>query len=207
MGAPEALGLTTEDWVKTRLGGYVRMAIPERREAAKELEGEGLSQRQIAAVIGVAQKTVDRDLSESSDSKPATPTHTSESNDSADDDYPEVPGEYVDPDTGEVLGPNDAMRVLREQQASASDVEEANAILDDMDDGTLDRARVRRAFTTGTHHVTAILMPLNPEAVVASLDDTHRYSASLFIRNTRAWLDRLDAELNQGVRLVHRKDA
>ena len=33
LGVPEALGITTRKWVNQRLGGYVRMGIPERREA------------------------------------------------------------------------------------------------------------------------------------------------------------------------------
>jgi IS30 family transposase len=47
------------------LGGYVRLTLPERREAVAELAeltDEGLSQRQIAAVLGVDHKTVDRDM-------------------------------------------------------------------------------------------------------------------------------------------------
>lgn len=63
-GVPEALGLTTEQWVKERLGGYVSLAIPERREAVRELlapveeGGEGLSTREAASVLGVSKSTV-----------------------------------------------------------------------------------------------------------------------------------------------------
>lgn len=69
LGVPSALGLTTPQWVEQRLGGYVRMSIPERREAVAELAAEGLTQREIADVLGVSQKTVDRDMEpESNDS-------------------------------------------------------------------------------------------------------------------------------------------
>lgn len=72
LGVPKALGLSTREWVEQRLGGYVRMGLAERKEAAKELAAEGLKQREIADVLGVSQKTVDRDLSpESNDSMPA----------------------------------------------------------------------------------------------------------------------------------------
>ncbi len=60
-GVPEALGLTRDEWVNTRLGGYVRLAVPDRQEAVKELEEEGLSQRQVAEVLGVDEGTVRND--------------------------------------------------------------------------------------------------------------------------------------------------
>lgn len=62
LGVPAALGLSTRDWVEGRLGGYVRLSIPERRSAAAELEAEGMSQRGIADVLGVDAATVNRDL-------------------------------------------------------------------------------------------------------------------------------------------------
>lgn len=68
LGVPAALGLTTDEWVTSRLGGYIRLSIPERREAAKELTtpvdegGQGMSQREAAAVLGVHHKTVGKDL-------------------------------------------------------------------------------------------------------------------------------------------------
>jgi len=63
-GIPKALGMSTEEWVNGRLGGYVKMTIPERREAVKEIkEQEGLlSNREIAKVLGVKPKTIDRDV-------------------------------------------------------------------------------------------------------------------------------------------------
>lgn len=74
LGVPEALGLSTREWVEQRLGGYVRMAIPERKEAVAELAAEGMSQREIAGVLGVDPMTVNRDLKPSVEN--ATPeTH------------------------------------------------------------------------------------------------------------------------------------
>ena len=63
LGVPQTLGLGVDDWVETRLGGYVRMSIPERREAVAELTEEGMSTREIGAVLGVGKSTVadDRD--------------------------------------------------------------------------------------------------------------------------------------------------
>jgi phage N-6-adenine-methyltransferase len=67
MGVPEALGLSTEEWVNQRLGGYVRLSVSERREAVKELTsppdegGQGMTGPQAADVLGVSDETVYRD--------------------------------------------------------------------------------------------------------------------------------------------------
>jgi transcriptional regulator with XRE-family HTH domain len=62
LGVPEALGLTTADWVKDRIGGYIRMSKPDRTEAVLELTAEGMSTREIAEALGVDHGTVARDL-------------------------------------------------------------------------------------------------------------------------------------------------
>lgn len=66
LGVPDALGMDTDDWVRERIGGYVRLGLDERRAAVKELtdpDGEfQLSQRQAAEVLGVGKDTVRRDL-------------------------------------------------------------------------------------------------------------------------------------------------
>lgn len=61
LGVPSALGITVEEWVEDRLGGYVRMSIPDRRDAVAELSEEGMSTREIGDVLGVDQSTVVRD--------------------------------------------------------------------------------------------------------------------------------------------------
>lgn len=63
LGVPQALGLTTGEWVAQRLGGYVRLDVTERRQAVQELTGQGFPQRQAAQVLGVDAATVNRDLS------------------------------------------------------------------------------------------------------------------------------------------------
>jgi len=62
LGVPNALGLTTREWVEQRLGGYVRLNIPERREATAELIAEGMTQKQAGDVLGVDARTVRRDI-------------------------------------------------------------------------------------------------------------------------------------------------
>jgi hypothetical protein len=61
LGVPKALGLSTPEWVEQRLGGYVRMSIPDRRNAVAELSEEGLSTREIGDVLGVDHATAARD--------------------------------------------------------------------------------------------------------------------------------------------------
>lgn len=63
LGVPKALGLSTEEWVRDRLGGYVRLSIEDRREVVAELAAEGNSNMAIAETLGVAEGTVRNDLS------------------------------------------------------------------------------------------------------------------------------------------------
>ncbi len=62
LGVPHALGLSVDEWVRTRLGGYIRLSIEDRREAVKELTDDGHSQRQVGEVLGIDHKTVSNDL-------------------------------------------------------------------------------------------------------------------------------------------------
>jgi hypothetical protein len=62
LGVPQALGLSLEDWVTTRLGGYVKMSIVDRRQAVKELTDDGYSTRDIGEVLGVDHATAARDV-------------------------------------------------------------------------------------------------------------------------------------------------
>jgi ParB family chromosome partitioning protein len=62
LGVPKALGLTTREWVQDRIGGYVQLNVPERREAVAELKEAGLSTRETGDVLGVDHETIRRDL-------------------------------------------------------------------------------------------------------------------------------------------------
>ena len=75
LGVPQLLGMSTEEWVRLRLGGYIKLSIGERREAIAELRGEGLSQRAIADVVGVGVATVNRDVRVPDGTEPARPPH------------------------------------------------------------------------------------------------------------------------------------
>ena len=41
LGVPDALGLSTREWVNQRLGGYVSLSLAARQEAVAELVGGG----------------------------------------------------------------------------------------------------------------------------------------------------------------------
>jgi hypothetical protein len=90
LGVPQALGLSMPEWVNERLGGYVKLSIPTRRAAAKELTapeeegGMGLSGRTAAVVLGVDEGTVRNDLSgDADDSAPPRIKKTKDAEDSA----------------------------------------------------------------------------------------------------------------------------
>ena len=72
LGVPKALGLSTREWVEQRLGGYVKLSIEERHGAVKELRADksALSNRRIAAIVGVNEKTIRNDAEKSAESKP-----------------------------------------------------------------------------------------------------------------------------------------
>ena len=77
LGIPEALGLGRREWVAQRLGGYIRLSIAERQEAAKELLAEGMSTREVGDVLGVNQSTVVRDCNDAN----ASPDEASQDSD------------------------------------------------------------------------------------------------------------------------------
>jgi N6-adenosine-specific RNA methylase IME4 len=62
LGVPRALGLDVKQWVQERLGGYIQMSIPERREAVRNLTDQNFSAREIADIVGVSHDTAARDV-------------------------------------------------------------------------------------------------------------------------------------------------
>lgn len=96
LGVPQALGLTTEQWVHQRLGGYIKLAIPERREAVKELTASGDSTRDVAEIVGVSHVTVADDV------KNLTAPHNHRANYTGEFEW-YTPSEYIEA-AREVLG-------------------------------------------------------------------------------------------------------
>jgi len=62
LGVPKALRLTVDEWVKNRLGGYVKYSVAERKEAVRTLAADGFSEREIKGAIGTGRKQVRQDL-------------------------------------------------------------------------------------------------------------------------------------------------
>jgi hypothetical protein len=62
LGVPQALGLTVKEWVNSRLGGYVKYSIAERRQVVIEAYAELNSERDAAAVLGISRDSVREDL-------------------------------------------------------------------------------------------------------------------------------------------------
>jgi N6-adenosine-specific RNA methylase IME4 len=62
LGVPKALDMDTEEWVRGRLGGYIKLSIAERREAVKNLTDEGYSTREVGEILGVSNVTAFNDV-------------------------------------------------------------------------------------------------------------------------------------------------
>lgn len=62
-GIPDALGMTTREWVAAFVGGWAKLLIDDRREAVLELTSgdDRMSNRDAADVLGVDEKTVRND--------------------------------------------------------------------------------------------------------------------------------------------------
>jgi hypothetical protein len=137
LGVPDALGLSVEAWVNQRLGGYVKMSIAERRDAVRELTDEGLSQREIAAVVGLKKSQVNRDL------------HNVPNGTTADEWIEENPGDRVPNGTT----PLDAVaalaageRIRQSDTATRTRIENEKRRKDDLQRPT------RVAIAPGLHH-------------------------------------------------------
>lgn len=65
---PEALGLSFDEWVQERLGGFVRMSVEQRRKAVANLSGEkseggyyAKTATEVAELLGISETTVKDD--------------------------------------------------------------------------------------------------------------------------------------------------
>jgi hypothetical protein len=63
LDVPKTLGFSnTREWVEKRLGGYVKMSVPDRREAVRELTEQGHSAREAAEIVGISHETAAKDV-------------------------------------------------------------------------------------------------------------------------------------------------
>jgi N6-adenosine-specific RNA methylase IME4 len=62
LGVPKALGLDTEKWVRERLGGYIKLSVDERREAAHELSSSGHGVREVGEILGISKSQAAEDV-------------------------------------------------------------------------------------------------------------------------------------------------
>lgn len=63
LGVPKALGLSLDEWVNQRIGGYVKLSIEERRRAVAEVKADnpGMPNTEVAEIFGIDETTVRRD--------------------------------------------------------------------------------------------------------------------------------------------------
>jgi hypothetical protein len=138
LGVPEAIGMTTEAWVRERIGGYVRLGLDEQREAVKELtdpSGEfHLSQRQAAEVLGVDQATVSRSLRHDAD---ASPDDLPPGRDEAADDADASLDGWAEPMCGACGEPHDDDEPCPEIVTNPTVGDVANAIREQFDEEEL----------------------------------------------------------------------
>jgi ParB-like chromosome segregation protein Spo0J len=100
------------------------------------------------------------------------------------------------------------LRHRRRQEAQAEQAESDRLIsLAGDPEGKIAKARLLNQFSSIRSAVYDRLIPLDPEAVVAALDEPNTEFTRTFIRDCRQWLTALESEMQQGIRLVHRKDA
>lgn len=71
---------------------------------------------------------------------------------------------------------------------------------------SISQAKLKRQFAQLRSRMSSAMFDLDP-ADAASVSSNDDVVTKAFIRTTRSWLDRLEAELNSGIRLVHKKDA
>jgi hypothetical protein len=179
LGVPRALGLSTREWVDQRLGGYVRLSISERREAVAELTSgeDALPNVKVAEVLGVGEATVRRDRSPN--------------------DEPERPEPQVEHPRSTGDSPSGESGSEPEPEPPTLD-----QVADQIDDGSVARARLLRDFHRGCLAFRRDLLPLDAKAVGQALtDDGDRYAAGSLIDDARAWLAEIDRAL-RGFKVV-----
>jgi transcriptional regulator with XRE-family HTH domain len=199
LGVPRALGLTTEEWVTGRLGGYVRMAIPERRDAVKELAKEGLSQREIASVLGVTQPTVSSDLRDKFLSPMDEYRAEGSETDDKDLSAPHPPLSVVDTQTGEVIATAEEYHEQRRQEEQSAAALIA-AVPDPDNKATV--WKLRHMVAQGVSNFSSNVLVLDPVAASEACDEGQRRDMVHFRRQVDEWVAAFERASARGIRAV-----
>jgi hypothetical protein len=175
LGVPKALGLSTPEWVEQRLGGYVRMSIPDRRDAVAELGEEGMSTREIGNVLGVDHATAARDAVANATAKSRASAKIESAPVANATRYPDA----EDSEGGQAVGSEGAQPIDSDggqatdgEGGQATDGEGGQAMLEHP---ALARERMRESFCAAAEATAKLLEEF--DAVIDSLDGEHRDSA------------------------------
>lgn len=180
-GVPAAMGLTTREWVQTHLGGYMRLAIEERRELVAELAAEDdLSQRDIAAILGVDHKTVGNDLRARGENSPDAPASAR--------------AEALDNSLRGENSPDAAPAGEQAEQQEDPDVPDPL--------GTGDRWRLRHMVARGLNQFSQNVLVLDPWIAADACDGEQAETVIRFRREAQGWLDAFEQATERGLRAV-----
>jgi len=190
--------MTTQDWVRVRLGGYVRMGVDERRETVAEMAEDGLSQREIAGVVGVARSTVDRDID-----GPNGPPDEDISRSDAPFRVGDGPNGPPEPDDRFVgYDPPLKQEVIIRDMAEAAETAAAVArVMADDSDLEMRRLRLKVQFSRELKHALE-LQCLKPEAIADVVDADLRNDITHHFPLFRDWMDQVERALPRGLRVV-----
>lgn len=87
----------------------------------------------------------------------------------------------------------------RAEQAKSAELLEKAGILDSP---TVQQAHLRRVYFDAAVPLRSNLLFLDPDALVAALTPDDRASVHRLIRDTRAWMDRMERALGQGLHVI-----
>lgn len=163
LGVPDTLGLSTEEWVNGRLGGYVRLSLPDRREAAAELAAEGKSVREAAEILGVSRETVRRDLKPDTDVSGDAPVAPDDQHEVTPPDT-DVSGEDV-PEAAEPDPESDAPEVARPVVSLSATADERRQIAEEERRREAEADRRVRHTQSFARSVVALWSLLDPDPV------------------------------------------